>query len=177
MKALAYCTCVTIVVFFKPLHVESIASPCVLLPLPGSSDEWSYNQVHSGIVTLNSGNSSVVLIPIESKALYSTVVRFISRSVLTFIHFSNENVPEDRCEIAGVVGDVDAKTASILHTLASRSNLTFTIVAAVAPTTFLPVTNLALPNVLDMNPLAHYIEAIVSFIDHWNWTRIRRTNQ
>ena len=75
-------------------------------------------------------------------------------------------------EIIGVLGDIDSCTASIIDTLASRSNLNITLVAAVAPSTFLPVINLALPNVLDMNPLVHYIDALVKFTDYLNWTRI-----
>ena len=75
-------------------------------------------------------------------------------------------------EVIGVVGDLDLKTASIIHTLASRANLSITLVSAVAPSTFLPATNLVLPNLLHMNPLMHYVEALVAFFDHLNWTRI-----
>jgi hypothetical protein len=56
--------------------------------------------------------------------------------------------------------------------MASRSNVTLTLVSAVAPSTFLPVTGLVLPGLLDLQPLSQYIEAIVSFVDHWGWTRI-----
>ena len=94
-------------------------------------------------------------------------------TLLHFINFFYFNQAGTGCsEVVGVVGDVDFKTASILHTLASRSNITLTLVAAVAPSTFLPVTNLALPNLLDIHPLSHYIETIISFIDEWKWSRI-----
>lgn len=75
-------------------------------------------------------------------------------------------------DIIGIVGDVDSQTASITHALASRSNLSLTLVATSTPSTFPPVTNLDLPNVLDMNPLQHYVEALVGFIGQLNWTRI-----
>ena len=76
-------------------------------------------------------------------------------------------------EVIGIIGDLDFVTASIIHTLASKSNLNITLVAAVVPSTILPVTGLAtFPHVLDMNPLVHYIEALVSFTDQLNWTRI-----
>lgn len=37
---------------------------------------------------------------------------------------------------------------------------------------FPPVTNQDLLNVLDMNPLTHYVEALVSIVNQLNWTRI-----
>ena len=62
----------------------------------------------------------------------------------------DENETKSDClcsEMIGVVGDLDSSAARIIHTLASRSNLNITLVAAVAPSTFLPVP---LPNVLDI---------------------------
>ena len=49
----------------------------------------------------------------------------------------------------------------------NRSNLTLTVVASSTPLNSLPVTN-----ILDMNPIQHYIAATVSFMDQLNWTRI-----
>ena len=106
----------------------------------------------------NGGTLKFVVI--DTKPVYETLLHFIK-----FFYFNQAGT--GCSEVVGVVGDIDFKTASILHTLASRSNLTLTLVAAVAPSNFLPVTNLALPNLLDIHPLSHYIETIVSFIDEW----------
>ena len=115
------------------------------------------NVSSTGIEIKNDGTLKFVVI--DTKPVYETLLHFIN-----FFYF---NLAGTGC--SGVVGDVDFKTASILHTLASRSNFTLTLVAAVAPSTFLPVTNLALPNLLD---ISHYIETIISFIDEWKWSRI-----
>ena len=130
---------------------------CILSPLQESAEE-AVGQMN---VTNIDGASKVVVI--HTKQEFETVLHFVS----TLFH-SNR----DCSEVVGVVGDVDYKTASILHTLASRSNFTLTLVAAVAPSNLLPVTNSDLPNLLDIHPLSHYIETIVSFIDAWNWSRI-----
>lgn len=76
------------------------------------------------------------------------------------------------CEVIGVVGELDSMTASIIHGLANRSNLSITLVASYAPSDSLPVSNLDLPNVLDMAPLENYVGALVDFMDQLNWTRI-----
>ena len=130
---------------------------CILSPL----QEEAVGQMN---VSNSDGASKVVVI--HTKPEFETVLHFVS----TFFH--PNRAQGDCSEVVGVVGVVDFKTASILHTLASRSNLTLTLVAAVAPSNFLPVTNLDLPNLLDIHPLSHYIETIVSFIDAWNWSRI-----
>ena len=65
-----------------------------------------------------------------------------------------------------------AKTARTIHLLSEKLNLNITLVASVSPSTFLPVTDLSLPNVFDLKPLSHYIEGVVSFLQSWNWTRI-----
>ena len=100
---------------------------------------------------------------IGTKPEYETVIHFVSN----FFHSSRAG--SGCSEVIGVVGDIDFKTASILHTLA---NFTLTLVAAVAPSSFIPVTNLVIPNLLDIHPLSHYIDAIVSYIDEWKWSRI-----
>ena len=141
---------------------------CILSPQPVSAVSlgprmFSVNVSSSGDV---SSNGTLKFVVIGTKPEYETVIHFVSN------FFYSSRAGSGCSEVIGVVGDIDFKTASILHTLASRSNLTLTLVAAVAPSTFLPVTNLALPNLLDLHPLSHYIEAIVSFIDEWKWSRI-----
>lgn len=75
-------------------------------------------------------------------------------------------------EIIGVVGELDSLTARIFHTLANKSDLDITLVASSTPLSSLPVTSLALPDIFDINPIQHYIDATVSFVDRLNWTRI-----
>ena len=97
-------------------------------------------------------NLNVTLIGVSSELEHELVVNFVVRE----FQCENARKSDYLCsEIIGVVGDIDYSAARIIHTLdlASRSNLNITLVAAV---TFLPVTNLALPNILDMNPLVHY---------------------
>lgn len=107
------------------------------------------------------------IISSPSESEYETLVKYVSNS---YAFNPRENV--EYSEVDGVVGDVGSRTASILHILASRFNLSLTLVPTASPTTSLPVTDPVLPSVLDMWPLAHYTEAVVSFIDQWNWTRI-----
>jgi hypothetical protein len=76
------------------------------------------------------------------------------------------------CNVIRVVGELDYQTANIIHTLADRSNVSITLVASSTPPDSLPVANLDLPNVLDMNPLLHYIDAVIRFFDQLSWTRI-----
>ena len=61
-------------------------------------------------------------VEIATKPEYETLLYFIS-------NFFHSNRGSGCSEVVGVVGDIDSKTASILHTLASRSNLTLTIVS------------------------------------------------
>ena len=132
---------------------------CLLLALPGGDlDEGEMEREKDANV------SDIRVVTVNSEVKFA---------IPSFVVSTLGNVTGSECsEVIGVVGDVDSKTAGILHTLASRSNLSLTIVSAVAPSTFLPVTHLPLPNVLDMRPLSHYLQAIVSFIQQWNWTRI-----
>ena len=132
---------------------------CILVPLAGQMNV-------SSIEGKFSSDEPSKIVVIRTKPELGTLVHFVSSI------FHSNQARADCSEVVGVVGDVDYKTASILHTLASRSNFTLTLVAAVAPSTFLPVTNLVLPNLLDIHPLSHYIETIVSFIDEWRWSRI-----
>ena len=119
------------------------------------------------------------LVEVNSKLDFATVVSFVSRvfpspgyySAAAGLHKGGGNL-SNCSKVIGIVGDLGARTARIIHTLASRSNLSIILVASVAPSTFLPVSNLALPNVLDLRPLSHYIEALVGFFDRLNWTRV-----
>ena len=147
----------------QPGPVKCILSPQPVSAVTLSQRMFSLN-VSSSVNVSSDGTLKFTVI--DTKPEFETIIHFIS----TFFHSSRAG--SGCSEVVGVVGDVDFKTASILHTLASRSNFTLTLVAAVAPSTFLPVTNLVLPNLLDIHPLSHYIETIVSFIDEWKWSRI-----
>ena len=131
---------------------QEVVTKCVIMALPSDIQNVTF-----------SNKDAITFIEVSSEIEQEILVEFISSEYENGYPCS---------EVIGVVGDLDSSTASIIHTLASRSDLNITLVAAVAPSTFLPVTNLALPNVLDMNPLVHYIEALVSFTDQLNWTRI-----
>ena len=136
---------------------NEVNTECVIVALP---DGTRLN------LTTKVAENRLKLITVSSQTEHEILVDFVSGA------FQDNNNDSSCSEVIGVVGDLDSTTASITHTLASRSNLNITLVAAVAPSTFLPVTNLALPHVLDMNPLVHYIEALVSFTEQLNWTRI-----
>ena len=74
---------------------------------------------------------------------FDTVVDFVSRA------FSDQRQHEGApsCnEVIGIVGDLDAKTASIVHTLASRANLNVTLVSAVAPSYQVQSQHLSIDN-------------------------------
>ena len=114
-------------------------------------------------------NLNVTLIEVTTELEYELVVDYVVTEFQCNFH-EIETKSDCLCsEIIGVIGDLDSSAARIIHTLAGRSNLNITLVAA---STTLPVTNLALPNVLDMNPLVYYIKALVSFTYQLNWTRI-----
>ena len=141
---------------------------CILypLPLPAETTIILAGQMNFSGMEREFNDGTLRVAVIDTKPEFETVIQFVSN----FFHSSRAG--SGCSEVVAVVGDIDFKTASILHTLASRSNFTLTLVAAVAPSTFLPVTNLVLPNLLDIHPLSHYIEAIVSFINEWKWSRI-----
>ena len=145
---------------------EKELTKCILITLP--KELTTGDPLESRARGENNIEANLDLIQVSGGEI---VIKFISRALQC--KYKN-NISKCTCsEVIGVIGDLDFVTASIIHTLASRSNLNITLVAAVAPSTFLPVTELAtLPHVLDMNPLVHYIEALVSFTDQLNWTRI-----
>ena len=138
-----------------------VKSPCIISPLLSDNPPTTCELVMDEVQV-----SSLKIIPINNETEFDTVVDFVSRV------FSRNQRNITGSEVIGIVGDLDLKTASIIHTLSSRANLSITLVSAVAPSTFLPTTNLVLPNLLHMNPLMHYVEALVAFFDHLNWTRI-----
>ena len=114
------------------------------------------------------------LVNVNSELEYAAVICFVSRAFPSpEYHPAGMHRGGGNCsKVIGVVGDIGSRTARIIHTLASRSNQNVILIASVAPSTLLPVSNLALPNLLDMEPLSHYIDALVSFLDHLNWTRV-----
>ena len=144
---------------------EKELTKCILITLP--KELTTGDSLESRDRSENCMEENIDLIQVSGGEI---VFEFISRA----LQCKNNNISNCTCsEVIGVIGDLDIATASIIHTLASRSNLNITLVAAVAPSTILSVTKLAtLPHVLDMNPLVHYIEALVSFTDQLNWTRI-----
>ena len=115
------------------------------------------------------GLKTLCLVESQTSALEKVTVH-ITQSYFE----STGNIAGCTCgNIAAIIGAIDVNTASILHNLANRSNLNFTLVAALTPSISLPVTDLStLPNVLDMNPLSHYIQATASFVKEQNWIRI-----
>ena len=166
---------IIIIVFLRTSGVNSeLSGPvkCVLSPLPGGCkkvDSCTAGKMFLvNVSSLEIGPNSRFVV-IDANLEFEAVLYFVS----SFFH-SNNRAGANCSEVVGVVGNIGSKTASILHTLASRSNVTFTQVAAVAPSTFLPVANLVLPsvNVLDIQPLSNYIESIVRFIEEWNWSRV-----
>ena len=102
--------------------------------------------------------------------MYSTIIQY-SNTFINCASTSPASNANDCTKVSGIMGDIDLTTAVILHSLAGRFNDAITIVA----TSMLqrPVAGtIAVPNVLDMNPLANYVQAVVSFVNRWNWTRI-----
>ena len=131
---------------------QDVGTKCVIVAIALPSSKYFWNNT----ITIE---DDIKFIEVSSQVGHKILVDFISGGYPC-------------SEVIGVVGDLDFSTASIIDTLASRPYLNTTLVASIAPSTFLPVTNLALSNVLDMNPLVHYIEALISFTDQLNWTRI-----
>lgn len=156
---------VTVLLLLLAGECQSVMKkPCFIVPL------FNYSTTCELVMdTMQEHITNAYIVLIKTEAEFDTVVDFVSRA------FSDQHQHEGaHCsEIIGVVGDIDAKTAGIVHTLVSRANLNVTLVSAVAPSSVsLPTTNLVLPNLLDMNPLTHYIDALVTFCDQLKWTRI-----
>ena len=121
---------------------------CVLLTSP---DDKQCDKISEGLIKIKS--TTIQLHSIPSSEVFAAAISFVYK----------EGKYMTCSEIIGVIGELDSKTARILHTLFNRSNLSATLVASSTPLYSLPVTELALPDVLDMNPIQHYIDATVSF--------------
>lgn len=150
-----------VVLTFQPSKADEL-TPCILTAL--TSNIMKYGAKEATKSQENTGNAK--LVHVNSEFDYATVVTFVENM------FPLQADSDNNCNVIGVVGDLDFNTAKIIYTLANRSSMSIAVVAAVAPSSFLPVTNLALPNLLDMRPLSHYIESLVGFFDELNWTRI-----
>ena len=144
---------------------------CILAALPYEND---CNSTDLEGVTVVSLNESLKLLLLESKLQYSTLLHFVSKWSLNPPHTHASS--EVTChEITGVIGGLNSNTARIISTLARDSNFNIALISAI--TSSIPNTNHnLLNNFLDMNPLKHYIEALVNLIDQKNWTRIGLIN-
>ncbi len=164
---------VCLVVLLLLVHQSSsgqVKQLCIIAPLSGGNRPIACELVTTEVVY--SENYTLKIVPISSEVEFDTIVDFSSREFRSDQQEHGSLHGGDCSEVIGIVGDLDLKTANIVHTLASRANFSIKLVSAVAPSTFLPTTNLALPNLLHMNPLTHYVEALAAFLDHLNWTRI-----
>ena len=138
---------------------STVLSQSILLPLP--LNEKERNLSHDAAVIFSEPVSLVIL---NSEYKYSTLLRYLSQS------------SQDNCnEVIGIVGDVGTETAGIINTLAKGFNSSIALISAVSPTTFGFQVNDNLPpssNMLDMNPVSHYAQAVINYTNHLNWTRI-----
>ena len=149
-------------------------SQCILLALP-SPQEYSLEISDIDIefdVDSPPGNKSIAVVATNSELQFSTLLQYIAAISTTPREQANVWSETHCSKMMGVVGDVDFVTAKIIHTLARRVNSNVTIVSSVTPTTYQPLMNLDFLNVLDMNPLVHYIQTLISFTAELNWTRI-----
>ncbi len=122
------------------------------------SDEWNSTSIDGG--------DSIGVVVVNSRLQHATLMEYVRLS-------NTERFSGDICrDVIGVVGDLDTMTASIILSLSSQFYRNITLIASVAPSSFLPVSSLSLSHVFDMKPLSHYIEGIVRFIQYWNWTRV-----
>ena len=140
---------------------------CVVISLPFSSGEeralFLTNPKQQG------GSNDVALIAVNSKIPFSTLVSILELKTDLDSRGNNSGPLCDK--IIGIVGVIDSTIAKFATNC--NLNLNVTLVAALTPPPSLPVTDLStLPNVLDLNPLSHYIQATVSFIEQWNLTCI-----
>lgn len=143
-------------------------SMCILvaIPLPSENANNCNRFLCSrdvSTVLANSSQDNLQLIVVDSTSEYSTLIHFLFQVVFRkYI----------QCCRIGVVGDIDSNSASIIHTLANRWNQSTTQVASVMASNLLPFTSSGTSRVVDMNPLSHYIEGLVQFMDNLNWTRV-----
>ena len=164
-----YFTVVVLAIF-----IEANSSPlnqCVLVAVPLASENDGYS-ISANISTANH-QDNLELIIFDSELKYESMILFMSHKFSSY-HFDGlEHLTGNQCsDILGVVGDLDFKVTSIIHDLAARSNSSVTQVVSILSPSILPLEDLGHSNVVDMNPLSHYIDAITSLIDRLNWTYI-----
>jgi hypothetical protein len=157
--------------FSECLSAEELDStPCILVPLR------SHRLPAQCEITLNQEPNdfdakTVKIVPVSNMDEYDIIINFVANG---FKQSRDDiDIGDDTCsEVIGVVGDVDSKTVRVVNTLSSRADLGVTLVSAVTSTTFLPTANLLPPNVLEMYPLRHYMDALITFFAQLDWTRI-----
>ena len=141
---------------------SSSTGQCVLVVLP--DEMLAHGDMNLTWNSSLAANNIHAVIISGRDASYDTVLRFVCNEV-----YRDNNACS---EVIGVVGELGLQAAAIIHTLASRTNLSTTLVASSTPLTSLPVSHLDLPNALDFNPLEHYGDAMARFMDQMSWTRI-----
>ena len=163
---IAYFTVTELAIF-----IEANSSPlnqCVLVAVPLSSENDGYS-ISANVSTANH-QDNLELIIFNSELKYESMILFLSHKFGGY-HF--DGLTGNQCsDILGVVGDLDFTTTSIIHDLAARSNSSVTQVISISSPNILPLEDLGYSNVVDMNPLSHYIDAITSLIDRLDWTYI-----
>ena len=138
---------------------------CVVISLPFSSGEE--RALFLTEPKQQGGSNDVALLAVNSKIPFSTLVSILELKTNLDSRGNNSGPLCD--QIIGTVGVIDSTIARFVTNL----NPDVMLVAALTPSSSLPVTDLStLPNVLDFNPLSHYIQATVSFIEQWNLTCI-----
>ena len=161
-------------IFTIILYIGANSSPlnqCVLVAVPLSSGNDGYS-ISANISTANH-QDNLELIIFDSELKYESMILFLSYKFGSYHFHGLGHQTGNQCsDILGVVGDLDFKTTSIIHDLAARSNNSVTQVVSILSPNTLPLKHLGYTNVVDMNPLSHYIDAITSLIDRLNWTYI-----
>lgn len=161
-----------LLVFIMKCHGE-LQNLCVLVShdlLPDLSCNEDCSQSKFDVTVGNMDNfdgynDSVLLLPFNSELKYTVLISYYKEL------YQSDN--EGNCsEVIGIIGGLHSETVRIIHTLARRSTISTTLVAAQASFNFVPVNKWNLPNILDMNPLIYYIQTLISFTDYMNWTRI-----
>ena len=169
MVNFVYFTVVVLAIFIGTN--SSPLNQCVLVAVPLSSCKDGYS-ISANISTANH-QDNLELIIIDSELKYESMILFLSHKLGGYQFDGHQHLTGSHCEnILGVVGDLDFKTTSIIHDLVARSNSSVTQVVSILSPNILPLEDLGYSNVVDMNPLSHYIDAITSLIDRLNWTYI-----
>ena len=158
-----------ILVLFIEVNSKSL-NQCVLMAIPFSSG----NNGHSVSVNVSTANyqDNLELIIFDSALKYESMILFMSNKFGGYFDTFEHPVNNQCGDVLGVVGDLDFKVASTVYNIAIRSNKSVIQAVSILSPNILPLENLGLPNVVDMNPLSHYIDAITSLIDRLDWTYI-----